>query len=208
MKNNPQMLSYAEFLHEFGNVFEGSGEELKLKRNQPKTFSIKEHPDLKNEIFDLIQTAYAEIGGHLKIQKPDDIFSDPDWNYWEGTDIHGSEDFDIVIFGQKTNYGIKYSGIGHDGSPDAKKAYLASRGATLKKMGFYIEVSGKLAEILIKKYGCPIVDNIDDVTKVLGKPVTWNGKNPEEPNAAGDGWYTRTIGGSPHTKIMLGRPRV
>jgi len=202
MKSNLQLLSYSEFLNE------GSGEELGLKRNQPMEFSIKEHPDLKKEIFDLISTAYAEIGGHAKIKKPEDIFSDPDWDYWQGTDLHGSKDFDMIIFGQHTRYGVKYSGIGHDGTPDAKKAYLNSRGINLKKLGFYIEVSGKIADILINKYNCPVVDNPDDVTKVLGKPVNWNGANPENPKAAGSSWYTRNIGGSPHAKIMLGRPKI
>jgi hypothetical protein len=185
-----------------------SGEIFSPKRGKAIQFNPKKHPELSAEMFNLIQTAYAEIGGHAKIKTPDDVFSDPDWDFWEGEDIHGTSDFDLVMFGQKTRFGIKYSGVGHDGTKDAKRAYLDDRGKDLKQLGFYVEVSGKLAEILIEKYGCPIVSNPDVVMKVLGKPVDWKGKNPEDSSAPGDGWYVRTIGGHPHAKILLGRPKV
>lgn len=185
-----------------------SGEIFKPKRNKIIQFDPKKHPELASEMFDLISTAYAEIGGHVKVKSPEDVFADPDWNYWEGMDIHGTQDFDLVMFGQKTRYGVKYSGVGHDGTRDAKLNYLDSRGKDLKNLGFYVEVSGKIAEILIKKYGVPVVNDKDTVCKVLGKPVDWNGTNPEDSNASGDGWYTRTIAGHPHTKILLGRPKI
>lgn len=57
-----------------------SGEVFKPKRNKPVIFDPKKHPELSSEFFDLISTAYAEIGGHAKIRVPDDVFSDPDWN--------------------------------------------------------------------------------------------------------------------------------
>ena len=185
-----------------------SGELFNPKRNKPTQFDYKKHPELASEMFDLIQTAYAEIGGHSKVKSPDDVFADPDWNFWEGIDIHGTEDFDVVMFGSKTNYGIKYAGVGHDGTRDAKLAYLNSRGKDLKNLGFYVEVSGKVADILIKKYGVPVVNDKDIIGKVLGKPIDYKGENPDDSNAAGDGWYIRTIAGHSHTKIMLGRPKI
>jgi hypothetical protein len=200
MKSN--ILSFAEFL------IEKSGDELHPKRNQPLVFDPKKHKDLEEEFFELISTAYAEIGGHAKVRKPGDVFSDPDWNFWEGIDIHGSSDFDIIMFGSKTRYGIKYAGVGHDGSNYAKRTYIKSRGQELHKLGFYVEASGKIAEILIRSYNVPVVDNQEEVEKVLGKPVEWNGKNPENPGSPGDSWYTRVIGGHKHAKILLGRPKV
>lgn len=185
-----------------------SGEIFKPKRNKTIKFDPKKHPELAGEMFDLISTAYAEIGGHSKVKSPDDVFADPDWNFWEGIDIHGTQDFDLVMFGQKTRFGIKYSGVGHDGTRDAKLTYLDQRGKDLKNIGFYVEVSGKVAEILMKKYNAPVVNDKDTVCKVLGKPVDWKGENPDDPNASGDGWYIRTIVGHPHTKILLGRPKI
>ena len=194
------MLKYEEWLAEAT-----SGEIFNPKRGKPVKFDHRKHPELSNEFFELISTAYAEIGGHSKVKSPADVFADPDWDYWEGTDIHGSNDFDIIIFGKNTRFGIKFTGVGHDGEKDSKHTYLDQRGTDLKKLGYYIEVSGKIAEILINKYHVPIVNDQKEVEKVLGKEIEWVGKNP---GTSGDAWYIRTIGGSKHTKIMLGRPKV
>lgn len=184
-----------------------SGEVLKPKRNNPMVFDAGKHPELANEFFDLIKTAYAELGGHVKVQSPADVFSDPDWNFWEGIDIHGTNDFDLIMFGQKTKYGIKFSGVGHDGTSDAKRTYIAERGKDLHKLGYFVEVSGKIADILITSYKVPIVDDPKEVEKVLGKPVEWLGKSTD-PKMPGDGWYARVLGGGKHEKIMLGKPKV
>jgi hypothetical protein len=93
-----------------------SGELIKPKRGKITKFNHKKYPELAGEFFELISTAYSVIGGHAKIKSPEDVFGDPDWNYWEGLDIHGDEDFDMIMFGKKTKFGVKYSGVGHDGS--------------------------------------------------------------------------------------------
>ena len=185
-----------------------SGEIFNPKRGKTIQFDHRKYPELANELFTLINTAYAEIGGHSKVTNPNDVFSDPDWDYWAGVDIHNSNDFDIIIFGKKTKFGIKYAGVGHDGTRDAKREYLEQRGKELKKLGYYIEVSGKIAEILINKYNVPQVDSQDEVEKVLGKSVEWLGKNPDDPSASGNSWYRRTLAGHPHNKIMLGKPKI
>jgi len=199
MKNLP---TYEDFINEV------SGEIFHPKRNKPMEFDPTKHPELASEFFDLIKTAYSSIRGHAKIQKPSDVFSDPDWNWWEGVDLHGSEDFDLIMFGQKTKYGVKFSGVGHDGTYQAKREYIKLRAEDLLHPGYYIEVSGKIAEILLTDYKCPVVDNQKDVEKVLGKSIEWKGKNSEDSKMPGDGWYERIIGGHSHLKIMLGKPKV
>lgn len=185
-----------------------SGEIINPKRGKKTVFDYRKYPELANELFGLIQTAYAEIGGHSKITTPADVFADPDWNYWAGTDIHDTPDFDIIIFGKKTKYGIKYAGVGHDGSKEAKREYLDQKGKELNRLGYYVEVSDKIAEILIKKYKVPQVTSQADVEKLVGKPVEWLGKNPDDPSASGDSWYRRLLGGKMHNKIMIGRPKI
>ena len=182
-----------------------SGDIFKPTRGKPVKFNPRKHPEIAPEIFDLIQTAYSEIGGYLKIKSPNDILSNSEWTYWEGIDIHNDPNFDIVFFGQKTQYGLKFSGVGHDGSSDAKRTYLQTRATFLKKPGFYIEVSGKLADILIGKFNVPIVTDQEQVEKVLGKEVEWIG---EKPGSSAEGWYIRSIAGHPHSKILVGRPKV
>lgn len=190
-------------------MFESSsGEIFKPRKHQIINFDPKKHPELAGEFFNLISIAYAEVGGHAKINSPSDVFSDPDWNFWEGVDIHGTTDFDMIMFGSKTRYGIKFAGVGHDGTRDAKKKYMDARGKELHMPGYYIEVSGKIAAILINKYNCPVVQDEKEVETVLGKPVDWTGKNTEDLASPGDGWYIRKIGGRLHSKIMLGKPNV
>ena len=45
------------------------------------------------------------------------------------------------MFGKKTKFGIKYAGVGHDGSKEAKTEYLNQRGKDLKELGYYVELS-------------------------------------------------------------------
>ena len=191
---------FEEFLNE-----NTSGEIFNPKRGKTVKFDHPKHPELSGEFFDLIATAYAEIGGHSKIKTPADVFGDKDWNYWEGVDLHGTKDFDMIMFGKKTKYGIKYSGVGHDGTKDAKRAYISTRGKELNKLGFYIEVSGKIAEILLNSYDVPVISDEDTINKVLGKNVTFIGTIDGKP---GNGWYSRKLGGSSKEKILLGRPKI
>ena len=175
---------------------------FKPKRGEPMEFDPRKHPELNTELFHLIKTAYAEIGGHAKVNSPSDVTADPDWNFWEGIEIHNEPGFDVISFGHKGPYGIKFSGLGHDGTKAAKSAYLGSRGTELHIPGHYMEVSGKLAEILIGKYKVPVISDRETVEKVLNKKVEWLGKNPE--GGGGDGWYARNIGGHRHAKILIG----
>ena len=182
-----------------------SGQLIKPKRGKVTKFNHKKYPELAGEFFDLIATAYSAIGGHAKIKSPEDVFADPDWNYWEGLDIHGDQDFDMIMFGKNTKFGVKYSGVGHDGSSPAKREYISARGRDLQKLGFYIEVSGKIADILMNSYNVPSVSDEKIVEKVLGKKVDWIGMKKGQP---GNGWYSRKLGGKMHDKILLGRPMV
>jgi len=185
-----------------------SGQIFNPPKNKRIAFDPNKYddPEFQEELYKLITTAYADVGGHIKVKSPTDV-AQPDWNFWQGIDIHNTKDFDVVLFGQKTNYGIKFSGVGHDGSSEAKRAYLNSRGEDLKKYGYFIEVSGKVAQILISKYNVPIVNDQATVEKVVGKKVKWLGEDPSG-SGVGDGWYERSIGGGgSHAKILLGRPK-
>lgn len=199
-----KLKKFAEFINE------RSGEDLKLVRNKWKRLNRKDLATVKGEIFDLIEIAYGEIGGHVKITKPDDILADKDWSFWQGIDIHNSPDLDIIIWGQETKYGIKYSGVGHDGERDSKRKYLDDRARELSSKGYFIEVSGKIAEILMGKYHVPFVTGLENIEKILNKKgkIEYHGKHPIDSTIPGDGWYTRQLGGSSHIKIVLGKPKL
>lgn len=192
-------------------LLEGSGEILNTKKGKwikfdPKKLSPEERDELAKEFIELISTAYAPIGGHVKFKSVDDVFADKEIEFWQAVDLHGDPDVDLIVFGKDSKHGIKFTGVGHDGEKDSKKIYLDSKAKDLSKPGFYNEVSGKIAEIMMGKYNVPSVDTQEKVEKVLGKKIEWHGKHPDGVTP-GDGWYTRKIAGHPHTKILLGKPK-
>jgi hypothetical protein len=86
--------------------------------------------------------------------------------------------------------------MGHDGSQPAKSAAINITAIMLKEPGHYVEVSGKLKDILSAK-GVPVVTDKETIEKVLkGKSIEMND----------DGTYSRYIGGEKHTKTLMGNP--
>jgi hypothetical protein len=165
---------------------------VKLKPNE-----LAEYQEI---IFDLIQTAYKPIGGHAKFKSKSDVNTSKS-NVWTVKDIDGDGDPDAVIFG-KSKSGIKLTGLGHDGSSQAKTDVLSRWHQMLKKGGYWAEVSGALAHIAIKRHNASFVSSQEEVEKLLGKSVKWVGEIDKYPGV--DGWYERDIGGDSHLKIIVG----
>ena len=161
----------------------------------------------KETLCNLIQTAYAPIGGHLKFKSPDDI-KDPDLKFWRMADIDDDPDIDVVYFGKKTPFGVKHTGMGHDGEKANIKKLLIKKSAELKTPGNYVEVSKGAFDSFVGKGNVPIIDDEETVRKVLGdrrsKETTWHGKHPKG-TYPGDGWYSRKIGGKQVIKTMIGK---
>lgn len=188
-----------------------------LKENSELTFNdifqvknkwVKVTSDEKNkladEFFELISVAYYPIGGHIKVRNAKDLIKS-DWDVWQAIDYDSDPDAEIVIFGKSTPFGIKWSGVGHDGTKASKKLYLQHKIEAHKTSGNFTEVSEKLAEIFLNS-GITYVNNEKDVSKVIGKKIEWKGESTE--GMPGDGWYTRTIGGlQPKEKILVGMPK-
>jgi hypothetical protein len=87
--------------------------------------------------------------------------------------------------------------MGHDGSSPAKRASIGRKVKMLKTKGHYIEVSGKLKDILLAS-GIPVVDDEKTIKKLLkGKDFTLNA----------DGTYARKIAGKLYTKTIMGKPK-
>ena len=92
--------------------------------------------------------------------------------------------------------GTKSAAMGHDGSQPAKSAAVNITALMLKEPGHYIEVSGKLKDILSSK-GVPLVTDMETIERVMkGKSIEMND----------DGTYQRYIGGENHTKTLMGNP--
>jgi hypothetical protein len=149
-----------------------------------------------NDIFDLINTAYAPIGGNINYSSASDVSGAEADAEYEVINIDDDPDPEALISYKEKESGKKLTALGHDGSKEAKSLSLNKLSTLLKTTGYYLEVSGKLQDILLAK-GVPVVTDPKLIQKVLkGKTIEIND----------DGTYQRYIGGKPYTKILLGKP--
>jgi len=155
--------------------------------------------ELKKNLYVLVQNAYGPIGGHVRVSSVDKVL-DPELTYWEAVDDDKDPEADAVIFGKKNRNGVKISGFGHDGTSNSKHDLLAKQAALLNKSGYWVEASGRPAEIMYGK-GVPYVKDPKVIEKLFGMPVTWlNDK----------GWYVRNINKALRSdkETVFGKPSV
>ena len=158
----------------------------------------KETEEYSDDIFDLIDTAYASIGGNLNYKSPNDVTgAEGDANY-EVINIDNDPKPDAVLVSKRKEAGNKLAAIGHDGTSDAKSKSLNKQVDMLNKPGNYIEVSGRIKDILLGK-NVPVVTDKETIKKVMGDKAV---------DIQDDGSYTRYIGDKETQKILLGRPLV
>ena len=163
----------------------------------------KEKEQAQKDLFDLIDNAYNSIGGHVKFKQPSDVM-DPELQYWRAADLDDDPELDVVYFGKETPFGVKHTGIGHDGDRSNIKNLLIRKSGALKSPGNYVEVSGAAFDSFVGKGGVPTIEDEDKVRAILkGKELEWHGKHPQG-KKPGNGWYTRTIGGKKLTKTLAG----
>lgn len=166
----------------------------------------EEKKKAQQDLFDLIDNAYKDIGGHVKFQQPSDVM-DPELDFWRAADIDDDPELDVVYFGKKTPFGVKHTGFGHDGERANVKNLLIRKSGELNSPGNYVEVSGDAYRVFVDRGKVPIIDDEEKVRTVLGpkrsKELEWHGEHPKGAKP-GNGWYTRTIGGKRLTKTMAG----
>jgi hypothetical protein len=188
MKEGTRMLELAGLILEKNNP--------DLKHGKWKEVSGAVLKKYQDEVLKLIQIAYKEIGGHPNYKSASDI-SLAKSQAWELIDLDDDPDVDAVNVSKKRTGGKKLVGLGHNGTKPAKRAVIGHKIDLLKKSGYYVEVSGRMFEIL-KSAGIHIVKDEETVRAILkGKDIEWHG----------DGKYSRKLGAKSHIKIMMGNPK-
>lgn len=186
----------------FNTIFKDKDKWVELSDNEKK--------ELSGNLWKLVSNAYDTRfeGGHPRISNAQDVVKDMDLKFWKAADIDKDPFADVVIFGRPTSFGIKISGIGHSNDMRTKKEVMKQSAKVLRQNGFWIEVSGGPAKILLGAYKVPTVDNKEDAEKVLGYKITeWLGEDPE--GLPGNGWYIRDVSnGNLLKKCILGRPTI
>ena len=90
-----------------------------MRKNVWIDLTDNEKDEFADEIFDLINTAYAPIGGNPNYKSPDDVVgAEGDANYMV-IDLDDDEDFDAVKVTKDKGAGEKSVAMGHDGSQPA-----------------------------------------------------------------------------------------
>lgn len=151
--------------------------------------------DVLDAIWDMYEHTYKSIG--LIVKNLNELTS----KYKISLLIDVDEDPmpDAFTIFKPTRFGKKMVLAGTDGTKPAKRALITHKIASLKRKGWYIEASHRMADIL-NSAGTNIVQDHDTVEKVLGKTVKWLND---------DGKYERTVGGSiKATKQLFGFPKI
>ena len=166
-----------------------------LLENEWRPLTSAEVENDKEELFKMIDTAYAPLGGHPNVTNPNDVKTAAQG--YLVIDLDDDPAPDAVSVSKNKPAGKKFVATGHDNSRIAKSKVVNHKAELLKRSGHFIEVSGKIKDILLAKGVSPITDE-ETVRKILkGKEIEW----------LGDGEYRRTIGGELHTKMLMGKPK-
>ena len=126
----------------------------------------EEKQQAQQDLFDLISNAYASIGGHVKFRSPSDVM-DSGLQFWRAADLDDDPELDVVYFGKVTPFGVKHTGIGHDGQRSNIKSLLIRKSGELNSPGNYIEVSGAAFDSFVSKGGVPTIDDEEKVRTIL-----------------------------------------
>jgi len=172
--------------------------ESDLPKNKWIPIPSSELKDYEDEIFNLISNAYAQIGGHPNYKSSGDVSGAEGASEYEVINLDNDPDIDAVNVSKAKTGGKKFVATGHDGSSLAKSKIVNHKAELLKQPGYYVEVSGKIEDILKAKGVEPVTDE-ELVRKVLGgKEIEW----------LGNGRYKRTIGGKEYEKLLMGKPKL
>ena len=167
---------------------------------------------IEQQLFNLVDFTYQDMGGHVKIGNPSDLNR---YKYWVVADVDSDEMIDAMVAGKDDVGGIKL-GVGATDGSDPAKSWYKQTSADLRSGrslpgDWWGEVSGRIAYALISR-NAPVIEDEATVRALLaGDTFTWHGEHPNE-NAPAlfksvKGWYTKDFGeGGKHTKIIIGSP--
>jgi len=167
---------------------------------------LHHNPELLQSLFDLISNAYTDLeDGHSSL--PSSISLLRDDLILHAIDLDTDPDPDAVVTWKLRDPGNKINSIGHDGESVSKKTVIQEFTKLLGSVGYYAEVSPPISDIIWKRFpNIKVIENPAYAAALLGKDIEWLGNHPDGKSPK-SGWYTRKIGGKPHTKILVGIPK-
>jgi len=120
--------------------------------------------ETRHKLWDMYVSTYQSIGLHIEsINKMVHKYK-ISWFI----DIDKDPEPDAFIIYKETNMGNKLALMGSDGAKESKSLLVKKMVLLLKKRGWFVEASHKVADIIIAK-GVPIIQDMEFVKKVIGE---------------------------------------
>jgi len=200
MKSFSLLDDYSVILEDFYDVVKHKKKWHDLERPNIKS-KIVDDDGIRQNIFNLVDFAYKKSlnAPHVGVKSSDDVLGSG-YDYWEAIDVDDRPDADAVVFGHR-RYGIKISGIGHNGNIIAIRYLLHKLVKILSKKGYWIEASLKVAKALNREK-LPIFKDRETIKKLY--------KNSKILKWFDDGSYIRTLRNNKQTnrEYIFGNPQL
>ena len=158
----------------------------------------------REDVFALIQQAYAHVGGHGNLMSPDDLYN---YETVLMADTDGDDAPNVAILAARMRNGSKKVGVfATDGSPAAKQVLMTQAKEILSRPDWWAELPRQFASFL-RSRGVPMVEDQMVALLLLGRRArpgefNWVGAVPK---SVGEGYYERRYFGSdPDVRAILG----
>lgn len=143
----------------------------------------------KDEVWNLLQSAYATIGGFKGAVNADELAQTP--GLWKLSRRHGKI---VAAAIHKDTHSRKTIAVGTDGSIEGRRDFHMMKNEDLKQKRMWVEASGAIEHVFKKANAITIPNKYAGV--LTGKEILEY--NPDGVH------YTRLIGGHPYEKIIFG----
>lgn len=184
--------------------------EFLLLERYVNIFSREDKEKVVDEVWNLIQTSYAPIGGTKGFgfsSKEDFIQNIPFWKLLK----KGNKIISTVVYRDKV--GRKLVAVATDGSPEGKLGLLNMFKEEFETGRSYVEISGTMLKFLYNNLGKEFILQYAIKPSDVKTILTGDDILPIDPEdseakifpALKDFFYRREIGGHLHTKILLGK---
>lgn len=143
----------------------------------------------KDQVWELLQAAYAPIGGYKGAVNADELAQTP--GLWKLSRRNGKI---VAAAIYKDTHGRKTIAVGTDGSQAGKRDFHIIKNEDLKHKRMWVEASGAIERVFQKANAITIPNKFAGI--LTGKEILE--LNPDGVH------YTRLIGGYPYEKIIFG----
>lgn len=168
-------------------------DEIILLEHYVNLLTTEEKEKYVDQVWDMLQKAYAPIGGFKSASSKEELISDS--NLWKLV-RRGGKIVTVMIY--KDKHGRKSIACATDGTDQGKADLMKTKDDDSRLRRAWAEVSGAVERIMIKTKATPVPNKY--AAKLTGKEIL--GYDVDGVH------YTRLIAGEPHVKAIYGYPEI